>query len=82
MADTRQLLINLILYGLLPLWGITGFIDWICHRLSQVESTSGLKESLIHSLMGVQLAIPILLCLTCAPLWTVCRMPSALVLKL
>jgi hypothetical protein len=63
-ADTRQLLINLILYGLLPLWGITGFIDWICHRLSQVESTSGLKESLIHSLMGVQLAIPILLCLT------------------
>jgi hypothetical protein len=63
-ADTKQLLINLILYGLLPLWGITGFIDWICHRRSQVESTSGLKESLIHSLMGVQLGIPILLCLT------------------
>jgi hypothetical protein len=63
-ADTKQLLINLILYGLLPLWGITGFIDWICHRWSHVESTSGLKESLIHSLMGVQLGIPILLCLT------------------
>jgi hypothetical protein len=63
-ADTKHLLINLILYGLLPLWGITGFIDWICHRRSQVESTSGLKESLIHSLMGVQLGIPILLCLT------------------
>jgi hypothetical protein len=62
-ADTKHLLINLILYGLLPLWGITGFIDWCCHRATQVERTSGLKESLIHSLMGLQLGIPILLCL-------------------
>jgi hypothetical protein len=63
MADTRHLLINVILYGLLPLWGVAGFIDWICHRVTQVERTSGLKESLIHSLMGLQLGIPILLCL-------------------
>jgi hypothetical protein len=64
MTDERHLLINLILYGLLPLWGIAGFIDWCCHRATKVESTSGLKESLIHSVMGVQLGIPILLCLT------------------
>jgi hypothetical protein len=63
MSDTRHLLINMILYGLLPLWGIAGFIDWLCHRKTHVESTSGLKESLIHSLMGLQLGIPILLCL-------------------
>lgn len=63
MATERQLLVNLILYGLLPLWGITGFIDWCCHRATHVERTSGLKESLIHSLMGIQLGIPILLCL-------------------
>jgi len=63
MQDPRQLLINLILYGLLPLWGIAGFLDWCCHRATSVESTSGLKESLIHSLMGIQLGIPILLCL-------------------
>src|SRR5688572_20667372 len=56
-------LINLILYGLLPLWGIAGFIDWCCHRATKVESTSGLKESLVHSVMGIQLGIPILLCL-------------------
>lgn len=43
--------------------GHRGFIDWCCHRATRVESTSGLKESLIHSLMGVQLGIPILLCL-------------------
>jgi hypothetical protein len=63
MSDTRHLLVNMILYGLLPLWGIAGFIDWLCHRKTHVESTSGLKESLIHSLMGLQLGIPILLCL-------------------
>lgn len=61
MADTRLLLINLILYGLLPLWGITGFIDWCCHRATEIEKTSGLKESLTHSLMGIQLGIPIVL---------------------
>jgi len=64
MEDPRTLLINLILFGLLPLWGIAGFIDWCCHRATKVESTSGLKESLVHSLMGIQLGIPIVLCLT------------------
>jgi hypothetical protein len=63
MAEPRNLLINLILFGLLPLWGIAGFVDWCCHRASRVELTSGLKESLIHSLMGIQLGIPIVLCL-------------------
>ena len=63
MQDPKVLLINLILYGLLPLWGIAGFIDWCCHRATKVESTSGLRESLLHSLMGIQLGIPIVLCL-------------------
>jgi hypothetical protein len=63
MITTDQLLLNLILYGLLPLWGITGFIDWCCHRATGIERTSGLKESLVHSMMGIQLGIPIVLCL-------------------
>lgn len=63
MPTTDELLVNLILYGLLPLWGITGFIDWYCHRSTGIERTSGLRESLVHSLMGIQLGIPILLCL-------------------
>ncbi len=61
MPDTDQMLINLILYGILPLWGICGFIDWCCHRATRIEHTSGLKESLIHSLMGLQLGIPIIM---------------------
>jgi hypothetical protein len=61
MYETKDLLINLILYGILPLWGIAGFVDWYCHLKSHIESTSGLKESLIHSLMGIQMGIPIIL---------------------
>ncbi len=63
MPTTDALLVNLILYGLLPLWGITGFIDWCCHRATRIERTSGLHESLVHSLMGLQLGLPIVLCL-------------------
>jgi len=64
MPDTGQLLINLILYALLPLWGVAGAIDWYCHRSTDIENTSGLKESLIHSTMGIQLGVPIILALT------------------
>ena len=59
----NQLLITLLLSGQLPLWGITGLIDWCCHRATHIETTSGLKESLIHSVMGIQLGIPIVLTL-------------------
>jgi hypothetical protein len=60
---TSELLINVMIYGFLPLWGVAGFVDWCCHRATKIESTSGIKESLLHSLMGVQMAVPILLCL-------------------
>ncbi|WP_205597695.1 hypothetical protein [Paraferrimonas sp. SM1919] len=61
--QTNQLLINVLLYLFLPLWGIAGFIDWCCHRATKIEHNSGLKESLMHSLMGLQIAIPMALCL-------------------
>ncbi|PSJ22376.1 diguanylate cyclase [Halomonas sp. ND22Bw] len=60
---TDALLIQVLLYVFLPLWGIAGFVDWCCHRATRIEATSGLKESLVHSLMGLQVGIPILLCL-------------------
>jgi hypothetical protein len=61
--DTSTLLISAMLYVFLPLWGIAGFVDWCCHRATKIEITSGIKESLMHSLMGVQMGLPILLCL-------------------
>ncbi len=61
--ETNQLLVNLLLFLFLPLWGIAGFVDWCCHRATQIESTSGIFESFLHSIMGIQIAIPILLCI-------------------
>ncbi|MGH1471917.1 MAG: diguanylate cyclase [Cellvibrionaceae bacterium] len=61
--ETNSLLIQVLLYVFLPLWGIAGFVDWCCHRATNIESTTGIKESLMHSVMGIQLGIPILLCL-------------------
>lgn len=61
--ETNQLLINTILYVFLPLWGVAGFADWCCHRATKIEHTSGLRETAVHSLMGLQMAAPILLCL-------------------
>lgn len=61
--DTTDLLINFMLFVLLPLWGIAGCADWFCHRATRIESTSGLWETTLHSIMGIQIAIPILLCL-------------------
>lgn len=61
--DTALLLKNFLLFMLLPIWGIAGFVDWLCHRATRIEVTSGFKESLMHSVMGIQIGIPILLCL-------------------
>lgn len=61
--DTSQILINLLLFVFLPLWGIAGFADWCCHRATNIETTTGVKESLMHAVMGIQIAIPIILCL-------------------
>ena len=41
----------ILLYFVLPVWYVAGFADWICHRRTHIERTSGIKESLIHALM-------------------------------
>lgn len=55
------LLLNLILYGCLPLWVILGFADYVCHRRSDIERTSGTRESLFHCVMGAQIGLPVFL---------------------
>jgi hypothetical protein len=65
MRDVNDLILSLILYGLLPLWVLAGFIDYLCHRATKIQETSGLRESLMHLAMGGQVAIPMWLALTC-----------------
>jgi hypothetical protein len=60
-SNTEVLVLNMILFLIMPLWGLSGLLDWWCHRKSEIEKTSGIKESFLHSLMGAQIGIPIFL---------------------
>jgi len=62
--DSASIVLNILLYVLLPLWGVAGLIDWFCHKATNIEETSGLHEALVHVLMGFQVGIPVFLALT------------------
>ena len=47
-----------LLYVLLPLWTIPGLGDYLCHRNSKIESTSGTQEAITHTLMMASIGIP------------------------
>src|SRR3954471_21593488 len=51
---------TILLYFILPLWLLAGFADYLCHRASRIELTSGYKESLLHILMLAEIAVPLL----------------------
>src|SRR3954466_12313467 len=52
--------VSVLLCFILPLWLAAGFADYLCHRASRIEMTSGYKESLIHLLMFSEVAVPLL----------------------
>lgn len=62
MNDVTQLI---LMYFIIPLWFIAGFIDWLCHRQSNIAETAGPKESFIHLLMFLEVGIPLFLVLLC-----------------
>jgi hypothetical protein len=51
---------NILMYFVLPLWLAAGFADYLCHRASHIESTSGPAESALHLLQFAEMAVPIL----------------------
>jgi hypothetical protein len=57
---TGQILRDLLMYFVLPVWLAAGFADYLCHRASHIERTSGWKESLLHLLQFAEMAVPIL----------------------
>ena len=48
------------MYVVLPLWLAAGFADYICHRASHIERTSGWKESMLHLVQFGEMAVPVL----------------------
>ena len=37
--------------------------DWLCHRRTDIETTTGLKETLLHLAMLAEVGVPLLACL-------------------
>jgi len=53
---------NILVYVVLPLWVLAGFLDYLCHRVSDRYGKGVLpQESLIHWLMVGEMAVPLLL---------------------
>lgn len=51
---------RLTAYFIVPVWIGAGFLDYIWHRRTRIENTSGLDESLLHSLMMMEAAPAVL----------------------
>jgi hypothetical protein len=54
----RSLLIALLCLSL-PIWLLAGFGDWLSHRRSRIERTSGPRESALHLLLYLLIAVPL-----------------------
>jgi hypothetical protein len=50
-----------MLYFMLPLWIVPGFLDYLSHRKTKIETTSGTQESIIHALMTTEAGIPVVM---------------------
>jgi hypothetical protein len=55
-----DILLGMLMYFVLPVWLAAGFADYLCHRASHIELTSGWRESLLHLLQFGEMALPIL----------------------
>ena len=57
--DPTEVSRNILMYFILPLWLAAGFADYLCHRASGIEHT-GPKESVLHLLQFMEMAVPVL----------------------
>ncbi|HEX3647875.1 MAG TPA: diguanylate cyclase/phosphodiesterase [Pseudonocardiaceae bacterium] len=64
-TDVRVGTLRYLLFGLLPAWFVPGVVDWLLHRRTDIEHTAGTRESVIHSLMMLEVGGPIALALLC-----------------
>ena len=46
--------------GVLPLWLLVGVCDYATHAWTQIERTSGVRESFLHLLQTAQIGVPML----------------------
>lgn len=61
----QSLIVDYMLYVLLPLWFAAGVADYWCHRRSCIEKTSGPGECVLHVLQAAQIGIALIAGLLC-----------------
>src|SRR3954470_12151865 len=55
-----EVLRGMLMYFVLPLWLAAGFADYLCHRATHIEKTSGWPESVLHLAQFAEMAVPVL----------------------
>jgi hypothetical protein len=53
----------LLMFAVLPIWIAAGLADYVCHRATNIEATSGTKESVLHALQFALVGLPVTLAL-------------------
>ncbi|MCO4857256.1 diguanylate cyclase [Herbaspirillum sp. WGmk3] len=49
-----------LMYFVVPVWLCAGLADWYCHKRSHISQHGGLRESLLHLLMLLEMGVPVL----------------------
>ncbi len=63
MEETALLIRHYLLYLILPLWIAAGLGDYLMHRRTRIEHTSGTKESVLHLMQLGEIGVPVLFAL-------------------
>ena len=50
---------SLLIFAFLPLWIAAGLADYLCHRATSIETTSGTTESILHLVQFSLVGIPV-----------------------
>src|SRR6266702_1180128 len=64
-ADVESVTVRYLMYVLMPAWFVPGIADYVMHRRTRIERTSGVRESGVHALMMAEVAVPVTLTLLC-----------------
>jgi hypothetical protein len=59
--ELRNLLVGLLVWAIYPVWLAAGFLDYLSHRRTHIDRTSGPTESWFHLAQFASLALPLIL---------------------
>ncbi|GIH14471.1 hypothetical protein [Rugosimonospora africana] len=62
-VDVESATLRYLLYVLLPAWFLPGLLDWRMHRRTDIQHTSGTRESVLHLAMIAEVGAPLLMAL-------------------